>query len=372
MKKRSDSIPFVTFDPMHNEIKEEIFNAFSETFHKNIYISGVNDLEFEKEFAQYCGVKYAVGCGTGLDALYLILRGLSIGEGDEVIVPSNTFIATALAVSYSGATPVFVEPSKESYTIDPSLIEERISNKTRAIIAVHLYGRMADMDPILALAHKYGLKVIEDAAQAHGATYKGKKAGSIGDAAGFSFYPGKNLGALGDAGIVTTNDENLAQKIRALGNYGAEKKYHHLYKGTNSRLDEIQAAFLRVKLRHLDCWNMYRKTVADKYIKGINRKNIILPLPSDETYSCIWHIFPIRCRERDKLQKFLCQKGIYTAIHYPIPIHLQAAYSDLHLTEGSYQIAEELSATELSLPMYYGISDSQVETVINAINEFYT
>lgn len=364
------NVPFVSFEKMHSEIKDEMKDKFEQIYNNNIFIMG-NELEyFEKEFAKYCGVKYAVGCGTGLDALYLILKAMNIGAGDEVIIPSNTFIATALAVSYAGATPVLVEPRLNTYTINPEKIEEKITKKTKAIIAVHLYGRIADMDAILEVAEKYSLRVLEDAAQAHGAIYKGKKAGNLGYAAGFSFYPGKNLGALGDAGIVTTNDGELAEKIQMLRNYGANVKYHHEMLGTNSRLDEMQAGFLRVKLPSLDKWNEYRNKVAKKYLEGINNTAIILPLCSNETYYAVWHLFAIRCERRAELEEYLTNSGVMTVKHYPIPIHLQKAYKSLQIEEGELPIAEKISATELSLPIYYGMSDDEVEYVIKILNEF--
>lgn len=364
-------VPFASFEAMHNEIREKMLSKFAEVYDKNIFISGSELTHFEQEFAAYCNTAYAVGCATGLDALYLILKAMEIGSGDEVIVPSNTFIATALAVSYAGAVPIFVEPKLDTFTIDPTRIEEKITSKTKAIIAVHLYGRMADMDPILSLAQKYRLKVIEDAAQAHGATYKGKKAGSLGDAAGFSFYPGKNLGALGDGGIVTTNDQALAQKIKMLGNYGSSVKYHHELQGTNSRLDEVQAGFLRIKLHYLDTWNIFRNNVAKKYLNGIANPLIKLPLPGDHDYYCVWHIFAIRCKKQSDLEQYLAENGILTVKHYPIPMHRQKAYKDLNIPEGTLPLAEEISSTELSLPMYFGITDDQVQYVIETINKFH-
>ena len=362
-------IPFSTFEPMHKEVSEEIQSAFRKVFEKGWFIQGDECAAFEQEFADYCNAKYCIGVGNGLDALLLILRGYEIGKGDEVIVPSNTFIATALAVTYAGATPVFVEPRLESYTIDPSLIEEKITDRTKAIIAVQLYGQASDMDEICAIAKKHGLKVIEDAAQAHGSTYKGRKVGALADAAGFSFYPGKNLGALGDAGAVVTNDEALAKKVRALGNYGSDYKYHHIYQGNNTRLDELQAAFLRVKLANLDRWNAGRYQAAERYLKEIN--NPLITLPTVEPYGThVFHIFAIRCDRRDELEKFLNQKGIGTNCHYPIPIHMQEAYKNLQIPQGTYPVAEKISATELSIPMYYGMTDEDVSYVISAINEF--
>lgn len=363
-------IPFVDFAPMHKELKQCIVEDFKDTFQKEWFIQGEKCQEFEYEFAKYCGVGHAVGVGNGLDALIMIMKALEIGSGDEVIVPAHTFIATALAVSYTGATPVFVEPDIKSYTIDVDLIEERITDKTKAIIAVHLYGRTADMDGIRRIANKYHLFVIEDAAQAHGASYKGKKAGSLGDAAGFSFYPGKNLGALGDAGIVTTDKEELEKRVRMLGNYGSDRKYHHIYRGNNSRLDEVQAGFLKCKLPHLDRWNQDRKRIARRYLNEIGNERILLPLASDEVYDCVWHIFPIRCEQRQELEKYLSKHGIGTNKHYPTAIHLQKAYQDMGLRSGDYPIAEKIADTELSIPMYYGLKDTEIDYIIEALNRF--
>lgn len=364
------NVPFVDMRPMHDEIRKDLDAAYNRVMDNSWFIQGEELQKFEKEYAAYCGTKYCVGVATGLDALYLVLRAWGIGAGDEVIVPSNTFIATALAVSYAGATPVFVEPVLETFNIDPSKIEAKITAKTKAIIAVHLQGRCADMDAIRAIADRHGLKVLEDAAQAHGATYKGVRAGALGDAAGFSFYPGKNLGALGDAGCVTTNDEELAKKVRALGNYGSDRKYHHIYKGTNSRLDEMQAAFLRVKLPHLEMWNDYRRKVAARYLSEIHNPLIKLPVATSDEFAHIYHVFVIRCDKRDELEQYLADKGIKTVKHYPTPMHMQKAYEDLHIPEGALPIAEEISRTVLSIPMYYGITDEQVSYVIEALNAF--
>lgn len=340
-------IPFADVRPMHNEIREELDAAYKRVLDKGWFIQGDECGEFEKEYAAYIGTKYCVGVATGLDAIYLILRAMDIGVGDEVLVPSNTYIATALAVSYAGAVPVFVEPEIETFNIDASRIEEKINPCTKAIIAVHLQGRPADMHSINMVAKKYGLKVIEDAAQAHGSKYRGKMAGSLSDAAAFSFYPGKNLGALGDGGCVTTDDKELADKIRALGNYGSDYKYHHIYRGTNSRLDEIQAAFLRVKLPNLERWNRERQRIGERYLSEIKNPEIILPLKSTEVYQHIYHVFVIRSARRDELERYLADKGIGTVKHYPIPIHLQAAYKDLEIKKGILPIAEEISATVL-------------------------
>lgn len=362
-------IPFVSFEVMHGEIKDEMYDAFKRVYDNNWFIQGKEVEEFEKEFAAYCGAKYCVGCGNGLDALYLILRAYGIGEKDEVIVPSNTYIATALAVSYTGAKPVFVEPDINTFNINPDLIEEKITEKTKAIMAVHLYGQPARMDEIKAIASKYNLKVIEDSAQAHGALYKGVKTGNLADAAGFSFYPGKNLGALGDGGAIVTNDEELASKCRALGNYGSDYKYHHIYKGNNSRLDEMQAAFLRVKLRELDRWNKQRNEIAKRYIKEIDNDLVVLPVTLDDM-THVYHIFGIRCDKRDELEKYLNDNGIGTNKHYPIPMHLQGAYADLGIPKGTYPIAEKISETELSIPMFYGMTEDEISYVIEAINKF--
>lgn len=364
------NVPFATFKPMHNEIREELNSAYEKVLDKSNFIQGTECKKFEEEFAKYCEVKYCVGVATGLDALMLILKAMNIGKSDEVIVPSNTYIATALAVSYTGAKPVFVEPEIETFNINVNKIEEKITSNTKAIIAVHLQGRTADMDAINTIAKKHNLKVIEDAAQAHGAKYKGKKAGSLGDAAGFSFYPGKNLGALGDGGCVTTNDKSLADKVRALGNYGSDYKYHHIYKGVNSRLDEIQAAFLRVKLPNLDKWNEDRRATAKKYFDGIKNPLIKLPLKSTNEFEHIYHVFVIRCDKRDELERYLNDNGIGTVKHYPIPMHEQECYKDLGIKHGELPIAEEISRTVLSIPMYYGMTDEEVNYVIDMINKF--
>lgn len=363
-------VPFVAFNTMHNEIETQIQETFLDIFHKNIYITGPRLTEFEERFSSYCGRKYGVGCGTGLDALFLILKALGIGPGDEVIIPANTFIATALAVSYTGALPILVEPNSSTFTIEPSLIEERITSHTKAIIPVHLYGRCADMDPILKIAEKYNLAVIEDAAQAHGALYKGRRSGSMGLAAGFSFYPGKNLGALGDAGIVVTDDKMLADKIRMLGNYGSQEKYHHIYQGNNSRLDELQAGFLQVKLRYLDKWNNERNKIADYYLEHIHNPLLQLPVPGDNDYFNVWHLFVLKCDTRDAFQKYLAKWGIGTNIHYPIPIHMQEAYRSLKLPEGSYPITEWLAKSIISIPMYYGMTSAEIQYVVDIINKY--
>lgn len=363
-------VPFVSFAPMHSEIRTELDDAYSRVIDKNYFIHGEECTLFEEEFAEFCGAKYCVGVANGLDALFLILKAMGISSGDEVIVPSNTYIATALAVSNTGALPVFVEPDINTYNIDVNCIEQKITSRTKAIIAVHLQGRAADMDEINRIAKKHNLRVIEDAAQAHGARYKGRRVGSLSDAAGFSFYPGKNLGALGDGGCITTNNKELADKVRALGNYGSDYKYHHIYKGVNSRLDELQAAFLREKLKNLDKWNSKRREIANIYLNQIKNPNVVLPLKSDNIFEHIYHVFVIRCKERDKLEEYLNERGIGTVKHYPIPMHRQLAYKDLEICEGELPIAEEISRTVLSLPMYYGMTDEEVQYVINAVNKF--
>ena len=363
------NIPFVSFRPMERELDQDLRSAFERVLARSWYIRGAEDEAFEKAFAQYCGARYCVGVGNGLDALMLALRALDVGAGDEVIVPSNTYIATVLAVMYVGAKPIFVEPDIRTFNIDSARIEEVITPKTRVIMPVHLYGQACDMEPIMEIACKHGLKVVEDCAQAHGATYKGRKIGTFGDAAGFSFYPGKNLGALGDGGAVVTDNEELAERIRALGNYGSDYKYHHIYKGNNSRLDEMQAAFLAAKLPHLDRMNEERRRIAELYTKGIQNPKVVKPYVAPECVP-VWHIYAIRCAERNELERYLSKKGIGTNKHYPIPIHLQECCRDLQIPEGSLPVAEEISRTELSLPMYYGMTDEEVQYVIDAVNAF--
>jgi dTDP-4-amino-4,6-dideoxygalactose transaminase len=362
-------IPFSSFLPMERDLEQDLRGAFDRVFRRSWYIGGAEDEAFEQAFADYCGARHCIGVGNGLDALMLALKALDIGAGDEVIVPSSTFIATALAVTYVGAKAVFVEPDIYTCNIDPARIEGAITEHTRAIMPVHLYGQACDMDPIMAIARSHGLKVVEDCAQAHGATYKGRRVGTFGDAAGFSFYPGKNLGALGDAGAVVTNDDALAERVRALGNYGSDYKYHHIYKGNNSRLDELQAAFLLAKLPHLDRMNAERRRIADRYISGMHNPRVELPCVRADCVP-VWHIFAVRCDARDALEQYLEARGIGTNKHYPIPMHLQECYRDLGFKRGDFPIAEAISATELSLPMYYGMTEGEIEHVIDAINAF--
>lgn len=354
---------------IHNEIREEVQMAVQKVVDNNWFIMGEELDAFEREYAAYCGVKHCIGVGNGLDALHLILTGYGIGQGDEVIVPANTFIATALAVSYCGATPVLVDADADSCHLDVAKIEEKITDKTKAIMAVHLYGRVADMEHICEIAKKHNLWVIEDAAQAHGAVLHGKCVGALGDAAGFSFYPGKNLGAFGDAGAVTTNDDELARKIRALRNYGSEEKYKHIYKGFNSRLDELQAAILRVKLRHLDQWTEERREIAAYYQKNIKNDKIVCPVqvPAEQH---VWHIFPVFTEKRDELMRYLDDRGIKSLIHYPIPIHLQEGYRELGYQEKDFPVAERLAKQEVSLPLWVGMSEHEKQRVVDALNAF--
>ena len=361
---KSTDFSFVT-----KRINKELKEATNRVIDSNRYILGKEVENFENEFANYLGVKYCIGVGNGLEALHIILKAYGIGEGDEVIIPSNTYIATALAVSYAGAVPIMVEPDERTYNINPDLIEEKITKKTKAIMPVHLYGQACDMDPINKIAKKYGLKVIEDAAQAHGATCKGKKCGALGDAAGFSFYPTKNLGALGDAGAVTTNDKELAEKVRALRNYGSEKHYYNKYMGFNSRLDEMQAAILRVKLKHLEEFNQERKMIARLYLNNLQDTDLILPYVP-EWAEPVWHQFVIRSKKRDELQEYLKSKGIGTLIHYPLPIHLQEDYKHLRYKKGDFPIVEKIANEVLSLPMWVGLKKEEVEMICKVINNF--
>jgi dTDP-4-amino-4,6-dideoxygalactose transaminase len=362
-------IPFLELKPTYDELKTEIDAAVMTVLDRGWYLLGEEIQAFEEEFARFIGVKHCIGVGNGLDALTIALRAAGIGEGDEVLVPSHTFIASWLAISYAGARPVPVEPDPLTYNMDPLDVESKISSRTRAIMPVHLYGQPCDMDPILEIADHYGLIVIEDAAQVHGGTYKGKKAGTFGAAAGWSFYPGKNLGAFGDAGAVTTNDDQLAEQIRSLRNYGSRIKYVHELQGVNSRLDEIQAAILRVKLRHLEAWNARRKELAAVYLGGLEAGELTVPyVPSWADPS--WHLFVIRHPERDRLQQFLDERGVKTTIHYPVPPHRQGAYRDLGLHEGSLPLTERLHREVLSLPIGPHFRQEEIEQVIALVNEF--
>ena len=365
------NIAFLDLKSSYLEIKQELDEAYERVMRSGWYILGEEVDSFEREFAGYCGVKHCIGAGNGLEALHLILRAYNIGPGDDVIVPANTFIATWLAVSYSGARPVPVEPDVLSYNLDPKKIESAITKNTKAIMPVHLYGRPADMNPIMEIAGQYGLKVIEDAAQAHGAFHFEKKAGGLGDAAAWSFYPGKNLGAFGDAGAATTNDDQLAEKLRILRNYGSKAKYYNEVKGYNSRLDPVQAAFLKVKLRHLDDWNERRFRIVKHYLEALAPvPEIVLPA-ADSKITSSWHLFVVRVENRDALKKYLKDQGIDTLIHYPVPPHLSEAYKDEQWQKGDFPIAEKLADTVLSLPVGPHMSQQDAERVVVVIKDWF-
>ena len=360
-------IPFLDLKGINQAYSPELEEAFLKVLHSGQYIMGEECKEFERSYAEYCGVNHCIGVGNGLEAMHLTLRAWGIGEGDEVIVPSNTYIATWLAVNYVGATPVPVEPNIETYNLDPLMIERAITSRTKAIIAVHLYGQPVDIDTIYSIAEKFGLKVLEDAAQAHGAIYKNRRVGSLGHAAAFSFYPGKNLGALGDAGCVTTNDQSLADKIGELRNYGSSIKYHNNIRGFNSRLDELQAAFLNAKLPYLDRDNERRGLIADFYTKELDGfEELVLPKFIDVTMP-VWHLYVVRHLHRDELQKKLKNKNIGTLIHYPIPPHLQPAYSDMGFRVGDFPLAERIHKEVLSLPMGPNMEIDDAAMVVKAI-----
>lgn len=360
-------IKFLDLQKINNRYRKEIDQQLADILDDGWYIGGAKLTQFEKDFATYCGVKNCVGVANGLDAITLILRAYGFGSGDEIIVPANTFIATVLAITQIGATPVLVEPDISSYNIDPKLIEAAITPKTKAIIAVHLYGQVAPMDKINKIAKKYHLKVIEDSAQAHGALYHGQRTGSLGDAAAFSFYPGKNLGAMGDAGAVLTNDDQLADKIRALRSYGAKEKYVHLEKGVNSRLDEIQAAVLSIKLKYLDADNTRRREIAKFYCDNIHNSKIILPRnPANDSH--VWHLFVVRTEDRLDLQQYLKNYNIETQIHYPTPIHKQKAYREWE--DQLFPISEKIHREVLSLPMSPIMTDKEVQKIVDVVNSY--
>lgn len=359
-------VPFVDLQSDHNSIRSELDAAYHRVMDAGHFIFGKELEMFEANYAKYCDTKYCIGVANGLDALHLILRAMDIGSGDEVIVPANTFIATWLAVTYAGAIPVPVEPDEQTFNIDPSRIKAAITPRTKAIIAVHLYGQPADMDAINEIAQSHGLKVIEDAAQAHGAKYKGKTTGGLADAAGFSFYPAKNLGALGDGGAITTNDTKLAEKIRLLHNYGSQQKYLHDIAGYNSRLDELHAAFLNVKLKHLNNWNQKRQGIAQQYCASLkNHPQVILPFVAEWCES-VWHLFVIRHPDREKLMQKLKEQMIGLIIHYPVPPHLSGAY---HHSHKSYQlpITEKLSQEIISLPIGPHLNQDHINKIVDAV-----
>jgi dTDP-4-amino-4,6-dideoxygalactose transaminase len=366
-----NSIPFLNFEPMHKLIRSEIMQSFQDVYDSNWFVMGKKLEAFEKEYAIFNSTKYSIGVSNGLDALHLALKFLDVKKGDEVIVPSNTYIATALAVSYVGATPIFVEPDANTYNINPANIEAAITSKTKVIMPVHLYGQACDMDSIMAIAKKHNLFVVEDNAQAHGATFNGKLTGSFGNANGTSFYPGKNLGALGDAGAVTTNDELIAKKIAMLRNYGSEKKYHNEEIGFNMRLDEIQAGFLSVKLKYLNEWTKQRQEIAKNYDEALNDVgDLVLPIVHKNA-THVYHLYVIKTKSRDYLQKHLSENRIGTLIHYPIPPHLQTAYSYLGHKKGEFPLAEELADTSLSLPIWPGMTKSEVMYVCENISNYF-
>lgn len=360
------TVPFLDLRAAYLELKSDIDRAVASVLDGGQYILGAEVERFEDEFASYCNVDYAVGVGNGLDALILALRALGIGEGDEVIVPSNTFIASWLAISMVGAVPVAVEPHLATCNIDAAKISERISSRTKAIMPVHLYGQPADVDPIVELARCCGLAIIEDAAQAHGARYKRQNIGGHGDIACWSFYPGKNLGALGDGGAVTTNRLDLAERVRILRNYGSQKKYFHQVRGVNSRLDPIQAAVLRIKLRRLDEWNERRRCAAAKYLEALRGTRLHLPDVPDWAEPS-WHLFVVRSEEREQLRSRLAAAGVETLIHYPLPPHRQEAYADSEIGSDTLPVADRLAATVLSLPMGPHLSADDQSRVIDAL-----
>ena len=364
-------IPFLDLKGINAKYRAELIEACTKVIDSGWYIQGNECKEFDSEFAEYCGSKHAIGVANGLDALILILRAYKemgvMSDGNEVIVPSNTYIASILAISQNNLVPILVEPDMNTYLIDPMKIEEKITSKTKAILPVHLYGQTCDMDAINAIAKKYNLKVIEDSAQSHGAYFGDKRSGNLGDASGFSFYPGKNLGTLGDGGAVTTNDDELAGVIRALGNYGSHKKYENLYQGVNSRLDEMQAAMLRVKLRYLDNEVEKRREIASYYLENINNENIILPTVRAED-NHVWHLFVIRTKDREELQKYLLENGIQTLVHYPLAPHKQKAYKEWN--NQIYPISEQIHDEVMSLPISGVQSLENTIKIVEVINEY--
>jgi dTDP-4-amino-4,6-dideoxygalactose transaminase len=369
MQPKRLQVPFVDLAAQYRTIAAEILEATSRVIQEADFILGREVVLFEEEFAAFCEVKYAVGVDSGTSALELALRAYDIGPGDEVITAANTFIATALAISHTGAKPVLVDVDPLTYTIDVRGIRKAVTRRTKAILPVHLYGHPAHMEPIRQLAEKFGIVVIEDACQAHGARYKGKRAGSLGDAAAFSFYPGKNLGAYGDGGIVVTNDREVAKRLEMLRNYGQKEKYHHLFRGFNRRLDTLQAAILRVKLKYLEKWNAARRSNAKLYRDFLEGTDVGTPAETREVES-VWHLYVIRSEHRDMLRERLVSEGISASIHYPVPIHLQPAYRDLGYKRGDFPVTEGLAARILSLPMYAELTSEQVELAAVTIREF--
>jgi dTDP-4-amino-4,6-dideoxygalactose transaminase len=363
-------VPFVDLKAQHHSIMDEITTKAIGVLERADFILGEDVARLEEEFAQYCGADYSVGVDNGLSALELLLKAYDIGPGDEVILPVNSFVATSAAVTFCGAKPVLVDIDPITYNIDPNQVEAAITPRTKAIMPVHLYGLPAEMDDIITIAEKHGVFVIEDAAQAHGATYKGKRAGSLGDAAGFSFYPGKNLGACGDAGIAVTNNPEIMRRVRAMRNCGQVEKYVHEYAPHNHRLDTIQATILRVKLKYIDMWNELRHQHAMLYNELLADVDVVTPFMPSHMQS-VWHLYVIRVNdERDALKQYLADQGISTGIHYPIPIHLQPFYKDLGYKQGDFPITELYAEQCLSLPMYPELTDAQIEYVVEAIKSF--
>jgi dTDP-4-amino-4,6-dideoxygalactose transaminase len=360
-------VPFLDLKAQHDPLRDEILSAIGEVIDVNAFAGGPFVKKFEEEFAAYCHTKHAVGLGNGTDALWLALVGLGVGAGDEVITVPNTFIATAEAISLCGAKPVFVDIDPRTYTLDPTLLEAAITPRTKAIIPVHLYGQMADMDPIMAIANKRGLFVIEDACQAHGAEYKGRRAGSIGHAGCFSFYPGKNLGAWGEAGATTTNDRALAERMMMFRDHGQETKYNHAIIGWNARMDGIQAAVLRIKLRRLDAANAARRAHAARYFEALADTEGLVVEPAADYGQHVYHLFVVRTAERDRVLQQLAKEGVACGIHYPNPVHLLRAYKDLGLGAGSFPVTEKFAGEILSLPMFPELTAAQVETVVDRL-----
>jgi dTDP-4-amino-4,6-dideoxygalactose transaminase len=363
-------IPFLSFDNRNQQIREQAIAAFTSFFDTKWYVLGNATKQFEAEFATYCEVPYCVGISNGLDALHLALKVLGVGEGDEVIVPSNTYIATVLAVSYCGAKPIFVEPDVQTYNIDPKKIEAAITKNTRAIMPVHLYGQACEMEAIMKIAEEHNLYVIEDNAQAQGATFKGKKTGSFGHLNATSFYPSKNLGAFGEAGAITTDIEKYADLVSVYRNYGSQKRYYNMVKGYNNRIDECQAALLSVQLPYLDKWNAERQRLFVEYMELLKgSKDLILPLIA-EGATTVGHLFVVRHNKRDELQAYLSENGIGTLIHYPVPPHLQECYKELGYQNGDFPIAEMLAQTSLSIPLYPGLTDDEVSYIAQKVRQF--
>lgn len=360
-------IKFLDLQKINNRFRAEMDVRIKDVLDSGWYLQGRQNEKFAENFAKYCGTEYALGVANGLEAIKLIIKAYGFGPGDEIIVPANTYIATILAITDNGCTPVLVEPDINTYNINPDLIEEKITSRTKAIIPVHLYGQAVQMKKIWELAKKHNLKIIEDAAQAHGAIYEGRRTGHLGDAAAFSFYPGKNLGALGDAGGITTDDKALYEKVKAIANYGSDRKYHHIYKGTNSRLDEIQAALLDVRLKYLDSDNARRSEIAKYYREHITNPKIILPQAYDEK-AHVWHVFVIRTKDREALKKHLEESGIQTNIHYPVPPHKQLAYKEWNGL--SLPITELIHMEVISLPISPVLTDDEVKTVTEVCNAF--